>query len=301
MSLFNRTLDNTKKLTADNIHSDVYSGVVINNIEDYLLSVSYSFGITSSNIINSVNLLGISSANTINSINLLGATTANVITSLNQYEIDTSTSFSNVGILYGTSFSNLDTFKGLVGVSTQNIDSKIGIQLGITNNTFNNSLFLLGASVAVCQSSIGALGTSASNNSQNKADKLLFGVSISNLDSDVSILYNNDQSLSNEIIALGITIGTSSASLDSELNSVYAYLVQQLEGKTDDSTFAALQSAFGALDTAYSVYTVANELWKTSQTTNNGAQQSEIQGLQGQHDSARATSGYIRRKDRDFF
>ena len=73
--------------------------------------------------------------------------------------------------------------------------------------------------------------------------------------------------------------------MDLEINSIYNYLVQQLDGKTDDSTFAALQSAFGALDTAYSVYTVANELWKASQTTNNGAQQSEIQGLQGQHDS----------------
>ena len=113
------------------------------------------------------------------------------------------------------------------------------------------------------------------------------------INSNLDTLFNNDllistttNNLETNLNNLGVTIGVSSNNLGPlRLNSIYNYLVQQLDGKTDDSTFAALQSAFGALDTAYSVYTVANELWKASQTTNNGAQQSEIQGLQGQHDS----------------
>ena len=40
MSLFNRTLDNSRRLTADDIHSELYSGVVIDNIEDYILGTS---------------------------------------------------------------------------------------------------------------------------------------------------------------------------------------------------------------------------------------------------------------------
>ena len=123
MSLFNRTLDNTRRLTADNIHSDVYSGVVINNIEDYLLA-------TSNNNLN------------------LGASLSSTITDLNQYSVNTSTSFSNTYItenslqnqinslvIAGVSSGNLDI---LYGISINVLDEFKGRQIGITNNSFNN-------------------------------------------------------------------------------------------------------------------------------------------------------------------
>ena len=145
MSLFNRTLDNTKRLTADNIHSDVYSGVVINNIEDYLLG-------TSNNNLN------------------LGASLSSTINDLNQYSVNTSTSFSNtyitenslqnqinslviagvssgnLDLLYGISIVNLDAFKGLIGV-LRHTRLKVGEQIGITNNSFNNYFINVGCHI----------------------------------------------------------------------------------------------------------------------------------------------------------
>lgn len=38
--MFNRTLDNSRRLTANNIKSDVYEGLNLNNIENYILGVS---------------------------------------------------------------------------------------------------------------------------------------------------------------------------------------------------------------------------------------------------------------------
>ena len=97
--------------------------MVIDNIEDYILG-------TSNNNLN------------------LGASLTSTITDLNQYELNTSTSFSNTRlteislqnqinslVISGVSSGNLDL---LYGISIVNLDHHIG-DIGITNNSYGNS------------------------------------------------------------------------------------------------------------------------------------------------------------------
>ena len=180
-------------------------------------------------------------------------------------------------ISIGTSLIALETNKadrGIVGVSMINL-----------GNTING----LGSSVAACANAvgnlgitIGSLGISSGNLETNKADAILYGTSIAKLDVDIDTLFQKKS----DLIALSITMGTSSASLDSELNSVYAYLVNELGGKVSQGPFDTLSGVVGALDTAYTIFTAAQSAWNFAQGTNNTTQQTEIDTLQGQIDSA---------------
>lgn len=175
-----------------------------------------------------------------------------LISNLNNYVI---LSGSSISLLdhFNSSISVLDHFKGLIGTSVETcrirdnylqnkiysivisgisagnveilydasiavLDTKIGNQLGITNTILSNLLISHGSPIA--------------NLTTNKADAFLYGSSIANLvnadttvNSNLDILFQNDQSLSNAKNALEITVGTSSTSLDSEINSIYNYFV----------------------------------------------------------------------------
>ena len=85
---------------------------------------------------------------------------------------------------------------------------------------------------------------------------------------------------------LGVTIGTSCASLDSELNSVYAYLVGQVNGKVDQGPFDTLLSVYSAFQTAQEIWNGVQVAWNFTQSNNNYTQQTEIDTLQGQIESA---------------
>ena len=92
----NKTLSGLYDITADHITGITYSGVVINNIEDYLLS-------TSNNNLN------------------LGASLSSTITDLNQYELNTSTSFSNTYITENSLQNQINSLV-IAGVSSGNLD-----------------------------------------------------------------------------------------------------------------------------------------------------------------------------------
>ena len=102
MPLFNRTLDNSRNITAHHITSITYSGVVINNIENYLLS-------TSNNTLS------------------LGVSLDNTITDLNQYELNTSTSFSNTYITENSLQNQINSLV-IAGVSAGNLDLLYGVR-----------------------------------------------------------------------------------------------------------------------------------------------------------------------------
>ena len=205
----------------------------------------------------------------------LGISLDNTITDLNDYEINVSTTFSN--LIQRILYSNQLTlclfirweFSYLLSDSVH-MDHHIG-DLGITNNSYNNSFINVGISIQTFY--------------WKQTESLLIQIWIR--------FYNNDLLLSittnNTIINLnnlGITISTSCASLDQEINSIYNNLVEQVNGKVDQGPFDTLLGIYSAFQTAQEISNGIQAAWNYAQGQNNYSQQTEISTLQGQINSA---------------
>ena len=113
------------------------------------------------------------------------------------------------------------------------------------------------------------------------------------VNSNLDTLFNNDllisittNNLETNLNNLGVTIGTSCASLDSELNSVYAYLVGQVNGKVDQGPFDTSTLSLFCLSNGTGNLEWVQVAWNFTQSNNNYTQQTEIDTLQGQIESA---------------
>ena len=300
-----RTISGLKKINADYITGPTFSGVILDNFENFMLNLNNSvsnsliqlgttiniidqhqnsqvvsvsgsftqFGTTTSQLDQHQNLTNRSVSGLVSGLAVSFSDTRNT-TNFLQNEIDLintlAISSGNVDILYGISIAVLDQNKGL--------------QTGITNLSIGTSINNSDANFRAFQITSGTSGTvigvSSKNTDQSlNAYKILSGTSINHLDNLVQSDYVNN--------------GVSIINLDSTLNNLISVSYIDLENnKVEKSEFDDLKTAYeitagvlSTVDAAFTAFDTAQTLWNLTQTANNGTQQTEIDTLQGQIDS----------------
>jgi hypothetical protein len=217
-----RTVSGLHNIRADLIIATTYSGVQINNFEQYLLGLTNIVGISSSNVSSSIALIE-------NDIINLSTTSVSYGTTINNLVIET----SQLGISINqedSAFRNYQIVNDLETGSLQNqINSLIAlditgqttdIQLAVSNaNTdYRLGAILIGTTLPSINTSISGL-----SNSFNQ-----LGVSESVIDQRVAT-YNLNYgttftTLNSLITSLGISCGISFNTLDNDINSIVNYL-----------------------------------------------------------------------------